>query len=176
MEIPSNGSLAVSLQGSLLAQSLLRLSEPHNAVVKDPVLSLSVEKKMQLGKTAEGSRIYDAFLESRTVSHKSKQQLITSIIGSYHVLDDDRFGSRVAEKMWKWADPFVRERIARSLFNSESVLRESRYGKYWLQALRLQQLKAAPEVWKKSQLEAYREVHAPSRPQDEGWSKKSKRE
>lgn len=38
-----------------------------------------------------------------------------SLIGHYHTLVDDRIGSRVVDRCWAFADPYLRVRPVRSV-------------------------------------------------------------
>lgn len=97
-------------QGSVLLQAILRMPEPHYAIVTDSLSSLGVEEVIKLAHNATSSRVLDAVLESATVSLKAKRAFVMSFIGSYHLLADDRIGSRVADRCWELADPYLRVR------------------------------------------------------------------
>lgn len=74
-----------------------------------------------------------------------------SFIGHYHALVDDRIGSRVGDRCWAFADPYLREKIARSLFAHEQFLAGSFYGKFFARNLNLYLLQRKPEDWKNLQ-------------------------
>jgi nucleolar protein 9 len=92
-----------------------------------------------------------------------------SFIGHYHVLVDDRIGSRVGDRCWAFADPYLRvrsylcrstrcthktmfqEKIARSLFTHEQFLAGSFYGKFFARNLNLYLLQRKPDDWKNLQ-------------------------
>lgn len=57
---------------------------------------------------ATGSHVLDAVLGSPTVSLRSRKRLVTSFIGRFHLLVDDRIGSRVADRCWEAADPYLK--------------------------------------------------------------------
>lgn len=54
------------------------------------------------------SRVIDVILNSPTVSHKEKRKFVMHLIGHYHILVDDRIGSRVGDNCWAFADPFLK--------------------------------------------------------------------
>lgn len=60
---------------------------------------------------AIGSRVLDALLDSATVPLKVKRQFVLSFIGSYHLLVDDRIGSRVGDRCWAFSDTYLKVRI-----------------------------------------------------------------
>lgn len=74
-----------------------------------------------------------------------------SLIEHYHLLVDDRIGSRVGDRCWASADPYLKEKIGRSLIPQEQFLAASYYGKYFARNLHLQLLKRRPDDWKAMQ-------------------------
>lgn len=57
---------------------------------------------------ATASRVLDALLESPTVPTQAKRQFILSLLDSFHLLIDDRIGSRIADRCWAFADTYFR--------------------------------------------------------------------
>ncbi|KAG6813198.1 hypothetical protein H0H92_013318 [Tricholoma furcatifolium] len=151
--IKSNGP---KIQGSILLQSLLRLPMPHNEVVTASLASLPMEQRIKISHDPSGSRIYDALLESSSVPSKAKRELIMGFIGHYHHLVDDRLGSRVGDRCWAFADTYLKEKIARSLFIHEQFLAGSFYGKFFARNLNLYLLQRRPDEWKTLQAERKR--------------------
>ncbi|KAH7916121.1 armadillo-type protein [Hygrophoropsis aurantiaca] len=144
---------APKVQGALLLQSLLRLHEPHNHLVIDSIKALPMEELVSIAHNATSSRVLDAIFESSTVSFKAKRGFVMSLIGHYHTLVDDRIGSRVGDRCWAFADPYLREKIARSLIPYEQFLAASYYGKYFARNLNLYLLQRRPQDWKDMQSE-----------------------
>ncbi len=81
--------------------------------------SLPVTELINLSRNSISSRVLDEFLDSKTVPQKAKRKFLLSLIGHYHELVDDRIGSRVADRCWASADPYLKEKIARSLIAQE---------------------------------------------------------
>lgn len=119
--------LEPKVQGAVLLQSLLRLNEPNNQLVIDrsawilewrslflliviicSVMSLPMEDLLRFAHHATSSRIFDAIFESSTVPFKVKRNFAMKFIGHYHLLVDDRIGSRVGDRCWAFADPYLR--------------------------------------------------------------------
>ncbi|KAG6861483.1 hypothetical protein C0995_015910 [Termitomyces sp. Mi166 len=151
-----NGS---KIQGSILLQSLLRLSVPHNDIVitkPSSVMALPIKERIKMAHDASGSRVYDVFLESSTVPLKAKRELVMGFIGHYHVLVDNRLGSRVGDRCWASADTYLKEKIARSLFIHEQFLAGSYYGKFFARNLNLYLLQRRPNEWKTMQADRKR--------------------
>ncbi|KAJ7047787.1 hypothetical protein C8F04DRAFT_1060117 [Mycena alexandri] len=144
------------VQGAVLLQSLLRLPEPHNQVVSDSLNSLSPEEMLAIAHHAISSRVLDALLDSPTVPLKVKRQYVLSSIGRYHLLVDDRIGSRVGDRCWAFSDTYLKEKIARSLIPQEQFLAGSFYGKFFARNLNLYLLQRRPDEWRTMQTERSR--------------------
>lgn len=67
-----------------------------------------MEDLLRMAHNATSSRILDVLFESPTVPFKAKRRFVVSLIGHYHTLVDDRIGSRVADRCWAFADPYLR--------------------------------------------------------------------
>ncbi|KAF8164318.1 armadillo-type protein [Pholiota molesta] len=143
-------------QGSILLQSLLRLPEALNAFITDSINSLPIEERIKISHNAAGSRIFDELLDSPTILPKVKRQFVMDFIGHYHVLVDDKLGSRVGDRCWAFADTYLKEKIARSLVNQEQALAASYYGKFFARNLNLYLLQRRPEDWRNLQSERKR--------------------
>ncbi|KDR74394.1 hypothetical protein GALMADRAFT_250311 [Galerina marginata CBS 339.88] len=148
---PSQDPLEAKIQGSILLQSLLRLPEPYNQFVIDAIYSLSIEERITTAHSTSGSRVFDVLLESNTVPSKMKRQLVIDFIGHYHVLVDDKLGSRVGDRCWAFSDTYLKEKIARSLISQEQSLAASFYGKFFARNLNLYLLQRRPEDWRNLQ-------------------------
>lgn len=72
------------------------------------IASLPIEERLKIAHDASGSRIYDVLLESPAVPSKFKRQFIMDLIGHYHLLVDDRIGSRVGDRCWSFADTYLK--------------------------------------------------------------------
>ncbi|KAF9474932.1 hypothetical protein BDN70DRAFT_884318 [Pholiota conissans] len=143
-------------QGSILLQSLLRLPESLNTFINDSINSLPIEDRIKISHNASGSRVFDELLDSPTILPKVKRQFVMDFIGHYHVLVDDKLGSRVGDRCWAFADTYLKEKIARSLVNQEQALAASFYGKFFARNLNLYLLQRRPEDWRNLQSERKR--------------------
>ncbi|CDO74124.1 hypothetical protein BN946_scf185043.g174 [Trametes cinnabarina] len=143
--------LEPSVQGAVLLQSILRLPCPHIDVVLNSLQALGVDGLIEMAHHAVSSRVLDAVLESPTVAHKDKRKLVMTFLGHYHRLVDDRIGSRVGERCWAFADPYLKEKIARSVMPYEHALAGSAFGKFFARHLALHVLQRDPERWKSMQ-------------------------
>ncbi|KAH9894177.1 ARM repeat-containing protein [Cubamyces lactineus] len=141
-------------QGAVLLQSVLRLPSPHVEIVTRSLQALGVDELIEMAHHVTSSRVLDAVLESPTVPHKDKRKFVMTFIGHYPTLVDDRIGSRVGERCWTFADPYLREKIARSVVPHEHSLAGSAYGKFFARHLSLHVLRRDPEAWKRMQSES----------------------
>ncbi|KAI6128416.1 armadillo-type protein [Pisolithus croceorrhizus] len=140
-----------TIQGALILQSLLKLPEPHCITVVDSIASLPMQDLLALSHHATSSRVLDAVLESPTIPFKAKRRLVMSMIGHYHELVDDRIGSRIGDRFWAFADPYLREKIVRSIMPQEQNLAASYYGKFFARNLNIHLLKRRPDEWRQLQ-------------------------
>ncbi|EMD40990.1 hypothetical protein CERSUDRAFT_149573 [Gelatoporia subvermispora B] len=138
-------------QGAVLLQAMLRMSSPVNEAIVDSIQSLSMDELLGMAHHVTSSRVLDALLESPSVSAKAKRKFILGLIGHFHELVDDRIGSRVGDRCWAFADPYLKEKIARSLISYERFLAGSFFGKYFARNLHLHLLQRNPEEWKNQQ-------------------------
>ncbi|KAJ7087237.1 armadillo-type protein [Mycena belliarum] len=140
-----------TVQGAVLLQSLLRLHDPHNQAVIASLNSMSIEEILPMAHHPVSSRVLDALLESGTVPAKVKRQFVLSFIGNYHLLVDDRIGSRVGDRCWAFSDTYLKEKIARSLISQEQFLAASYFGKFFARNLNLYLLQRRPDEWRTMQ-------------------------
>jgi nucleolar protein 9 len=80
-----------------------------------------MEELLAVAHHPTSSRILDAYLESPEVPFKAKRQLVTPFIGHFHQLVDDRIGSRIGDRCWAFADPYLKVCL-RALFTASSPL------------------------------------------------------
>jgi nucleolar protein 9 len=115
---------------------------------------MGINDLLSLCHDATSSRVIDAFIDSPTVPKTAKRKLVMAYMGHFHELVDDRIGSRVGDRFWAFAEPYLKEKIGRSLFAHEQSLIGSEYGKYFARKLQLHILKRRPEEWKEMQATA----------------------
>ncbi|CCO28168.1 Nucleolar protein 9 AltName: Full=Pumilio domain-containing protein NOP9 [Rhizoctonia solani AG-1 IB] len=149
-----------TVQGAVILQSMLKLSDPHNQRVVQSIHAQSIDEIIGLSRHPVSSRVLDAFLDSSAVPLRDKRKFLLSLMGSYHVLVDDRIGSRVGDRCWACADPFLREKIAKSILPHETALSVSYYGKYFARNLHLTMLKRDAAAWRDMQRDQKRAAAA----------------
>ncbi|KAG8834892.1 Nucleolar protein 9 [Serendipita sp. 399] len=149
---PNTAEFHPSVQGALLLQSMLLLSSPHNEVVIKSFERMSKQAKVALAHDATSSRVIDAMLDSPVVTRKTKRSVIMAYIGQYEQLVNDRIGSRVGDRCWMNSDPYLKEKIARSLIPHQQSLASSYYGKFFAKKLQLSLLLRKPDEWRLAQI------------------------
>lgn len=136
------------------------------------IYSLSIDERIKIAHNSSGSRVFDALLDSPTVSPKMKRQFVMDFIGHYHTLVDDKLGSRVGDRCWAFSDTYLKvlknrcsswkhiskfiifqEKIAKSLITQEQALAASYYGKFFARNLNLYLLQRRPQDWRDLQSE-----------------------
>ncbi|KAG8765077.1 Nucleolar protein 9 [Ceratobasidium sp. 428] len=140
-----------TVQGAVLMQSMLKLADPYNQTIIRSIHAQGIENLIKISRNPVSSRVLDIFLDSPSVQMREKRKFLLDIIGHYHILVDDRIGSRVGDRCWQCADPYLKEKIAKSLLPHEVALSASYYGKYFARNLHLTMLKRDPTAWRDMQ-------------------------
>ncbi|KZT41117.1 ARM repeat-containing protein [Sistotremastrum suecicum HHB10207 ss-3] len=160
-----NAQTGPTTQGALLLQSILRLDEPHHQLISSSILGLSPQDLITVCQNVTSSRVIDVFFESASIPRAMKRTLVLNLIGHYHELVDDRIGSRIGDRCWAFADPFLREKIAKSLIDHEQFLAASFYGKFFARSLNLQLYQRRPGEWKAQQAKSKAQNNSVTVPQ-----------
>lgn len=137
-------------QGALLLQAWLRVPA---SPVSASLLATPFERLLLFCSDPMASRVIDVFLDesNRAISHKDRRNFLRSLIGHYDALASDRLGSRVADRCWAVADPFLKDKIAASLVPHEYALQNSNFGYYFLRKVNLPLYKRNKDEWKARQ-------------------------
>jgi nucleolar protein 9 len=120
----------VDLHGSLLAQTMLQ-APTTCAIIYESLLALPRELLILLAKDSAASRIIQLAITCDTSTAVFRRQLIPAFAGQISELAADVAGSHVADALWDGTNGlhFLKEQIATELHESETFLRESRYGR-----------------------------------------------
>ena len=70
--------------------------------------SLSVPDLITMTHHPTSSRVLDTIFESPTVPQRTRNKFVLKFLGHFHELVDDRFGSRVGDRMWAGSDPYLK--------------------------------------------------------------------
>ncbi|CAD6571315.1 MAG: Nucleolar protein 9 [Tremellales sp. Tagirdzhanova-0007] len=146
-----DSGLGPNMQGCLLLQALVRLPGA-NEVVLQSLLSQDKVTLIGYAQNPIASHFLDAALTSPSVPMKYRRRLISSFLGNYSLLAQDRLGSRVSDTIWAVSDGYMREKIARSLIPDAALLGASEYGRFFVRKLNLWGLERRPDEWRQAQL------------------------
>jgi len=97
----SGNPLPIHLHGSLILQAILKFNKPIKAV--NSLLEMNTEELVQLFMDPKGSRILDAFMDSKYIGEKSREKLYKKLHGTWVELAKSIHGSRCIDKIWEWA-------------------------------------------------------------------------
>lgn len=89
-----------TLHGSLIIQAILNFNKPIKLV--NLLLEMNSEELLQLFSDPKGSRILDAFMDSKYIGEKSREKLYKKLQGIWAELAKNTHGSRCVDKMWIW--------------------------------------------------------------------------
>ncbi|KAF8339196.1 armadillo-type protein [Cantharellus anzutake] len=136
-----------STQGALLLQSMLRVHAPFNASVLESLRMQSADVIIEIAHDPTGSRVLDVVLEAPRVPYPARRNFIMSLLGKYHILIDDRLGSRVADRCWDASDARLKRKIAESLIPHEYFLAQSIYGRHFAKKIRITLFQRNKSLW-----------------------------
>ncbi|GAA6021920.1 hypothetical protein JCM10207_002600 [Rhodosporidiobolus poonsookiae] len=147
-KLASGATPEPTTQGSVLLQTWLRMHAPHQQAVLDSITSLPFDLLLPLTRSATSSRIFDALLTSPTTPPRALRAFILSLIGHFPQLADDRIGSRIAERAFATADPFLKDKIAASVYDHQDELQRSAYAHFLARKLELPLWGRKRDDWK----------------------------
>lgn len=70
--------------------------------------SLSEHELITMAHHPISSRVLDAIFESPTVPQRARNKFMLRFVGHFHELVDDKFGSRVGDRVWTGSDPYLK--------------------------------------------------------------------
>lgn len=118
------------IQGSLLAQSMLR-NKDLCVMIQDSLLAQPTDILKQMANNPTASRVIQVALKSEASPGKFLRQFVPQFFDMISELALDPSGSHVVDALWTATSGshFLKERIASTLQDNESKLRESQYGR-----------------------------------------------
>ncbi|KAI0260538.1 armadillo-type protein [Gloeopeniophorella convolvens] len=142
-------SVEPTTPGALLAQSLLRLSAPHNTLVLDSIEALPSDELVALTHHPAASRVIDALLEGAQTPPRARRALLRALEARFADVVDDRVGARVGERCWAIADAYFKEKLARALLPHAARLAAAPHARFFVRGLALPLLQRRPEEWRR---------------------------
>ncbi|CAL7934691.1 unnamed protein product [Xylocopa violacea] len=118
---------SISLHGSLIVQTVLNYKKPIKVV--NSVLDTDGEELARMFEDPKGSRIADAFIDSKYIGEKSREKLFKKLKGHWSRLARGTHGSRTLEKIWQWAGANQRTSIMEELAAVGESLRSTKSGR-----------------------------------------------
>ena len=122
----NSSNFAINLHGSLIVQAILNFNKPIKIV--NSLLETKGEDLLRLFGDPKGSRIVDAFMDSKYVGEKSREKLARKLKGYWAQLATSTHGSRSLDKMWQWANINQRNLIMEELAAVGESLRSTKSG------------------------------------------------
>lgn len=123
----SADDIDVHLHGSLILQSILRFNKPIKIV--QSILEMKPQVLSDIFCHSKGSRIADAFIESKFIGEKSREKLIKHLEGMYMKLALSKSGSHVLEKLYQVSSESQKETIVKELAERLNQLNGSGCGR-----------------------------------------------
>ena len=116
----------ICLHGSLIIQTILNFNKPIKIV--NSLLEMNEEELTRILEDPKGSRIVDAFMESKFIGEKSREKLAKKFKGYWAQMASTTHGSRCLDKMWQWARINQRTLIMEELAAVGESLRSTKSG------------------------------------------------
>ncbi|KAG5315089.1 NOP9 protein, partial [Acromyrmex insinuator] len=145
----SNSQLSPHLHGSLIIQAILKFNKPIKAV--NSLLEMNNEELLQLFGDPKGSRILDAFMDSKYVGEKSREKLYKKLHGTWEELAKSIHGSRCVDKIWAWARINQKILIMEELAAAGQSLSSTKSGKIISMKLNVPLFARDKKEWTQSQ-------------------------
>jgi nucleolar protein 9 len=140
--------LLVSMQGSLLCQSLLRLPEPGNTPLIDSILTLP--SLLPLSTNPISVHIILApFQENASTAFAQRISLSTKILSELSPMLSDKFASRAIDCVFDKSDAFFKEKIMRRCIEEENTILTTNFGRYFLKRVNISLFRKDVGMWKR---------------------------
>lgn len=122
-----------SLHGSLIVQAILNFNKPIKMV--NSLLETDVEDLVRLFEDPKGSRIVDAYMDSKYIGEKSREKLGKKLKGHWSRLARSTHGSRCLDRIWRSANTNQKTLIMEELAAAGESLRSTKSGQIMLNKL-----------------------------------------
>lgn len=123
----------ISLHGSLIIQAILNFNKPIKMV--NSLLETDIEQAVQLFEDPKGSRIVDAYMDSKYIGEKSREKLGKKLKGYWSRLARSTHGSRCLDRIWRSAHMNQKTLIMEELAAAGESLRSTKSGQIMLNKL-----------------------------------------
>lgn len=123
----------ISLHGSLIIQAILNFNKPIKMV--NSLLETDIEQAVRLFEDPKGSRIVDAYMDSKYIGEKSREKLGKKLKGYWSQLARSTHGSRCLDRIWRSAHMNQKTLIMEELAAAGESLRSTKSGQIMLNKL-----------------------------------------
>lgn len=147
--LPNDQQPPFNLHGSLMIQAMLRFNKPIRIV--NSILEMNNEQLLRLFGDPKGSRILDAFIDSKYIGEKSCEKLCKKLRGTWAELAKSTHGSRCLDKMWAWARMNQKLIIMEELAAAGESLRLTKSGRIIYTKLNVPLFQRSKRDWSESQ-------------------------
>lgn len=106
-------NVEITLHGSLILQHIFQFNKPIKIV--QSLLDMKPQDIANIFCDQKGSRIADAYLESKFIGEKSREKLIKHLEGMYLKMALSKSGSHVLEKFYRLSSDSHKELIVKEL-------------------------------------------------------------
>lgn len=111
--IEDKNECEISLHGSLILQRIFQFNKPIKIV--QSLLDMKPQDIANIFCDQKGSRIADAYLESKFIGEKSREKLVKHLEGMYMKMAVSKSGSHVLEKFYNLSTETQKEMIVQEL-------------------------------------------------------------
>ncbi|XP_044008257.1 nucleolar protein 9 [Aphidius gifuensis] len=118
--------IPLHLHGSLIIQAILQFNKPIKVV--NSLLAMNGSDLAILFGEPKGSRILDAFMDSKFIGEKSRDKLIIKLKGNWLELARGTHGSRCIDKVWLYTKNNQKNQIMEELSANCSLLTSTKAG------------------------------------------------
>lgn len=139
----------LNLHGSLIIQAMLNFNKPIKIV--NSVLETEINELLRLFGDPKGSRVLDAFMDSKYIGEKSREKMYKKLHGSWAELAKSTHGSRCIDKMWAWAHMNQKLSIMEELAAAGESLRSTKSGRIISAKLNVPLFERSKKDWSESQ-------------------------
>lgn len=111
--VDEKADVEITLHGSLILQHIFQFNKPIKIV--QSLLDMKPQDIANIFCDQKGSRIADAYLESKFIGEKSREKLIKHLEGMYLKMALSKSGSHVLEKFYRLSSDTHKEVIVKEL-------------------------------------------------------------
>ncbi|KAM4690068.1 nucleolar protein 9 [Rhinophrynus dorsalis] len=141
---------AVNYHGSLLVQHLLHFEDP--TPILQSLGSLSDNDLQTVACSQAGSHIFDALLNSATITEKQRKKVLRKLRVHSMQLACNKYGSRVLDRIWNASTMGVKEEIAQKLVEKLHQLQNDPIGHHIARNFALTHFLKRRKDWEEHQL------------------------